>query len=295
MNWPILTADLQKLSQAIPNSNGGNQGAPLLHFKTKYEILFDCLEAVFGCMMSNSRLCEQTHGMMRHGLRTSVGMEQADNQRAYNMNTGYKLNEQRRKLVLDSKGKVQERVKKSAKHSATKNQLEFLSFQINEHSRDYAELVAMEDGLLESYCPSNSEINRNGRRVQDKENLQRQIEQEKASASRLTRTHLTIDAIEDLAASTRLTNDVLFVKDSLVVEWRPKVKNMLVKKFWGKLRDKTQFMEVYGIARKCLIHIHMDTVAPKIESITSKTKALSVIGSYVSIQQKHYNPKYLIL
>jgi hypothetical protein len=151
----------------------------------------------------------------------------------------------------------------------------------------------MEDGLLESYCLSISEINRNGRRMQDKENLQRQIEQEKASASRLTRTHLTIDAIEDLAASTRLTNDVLFVKDSLVVEWRPKVKNMLVKKFWGELRDKTQFMEVYGIARKCLIH--MDTVAPKIESITSKTKALSVIGSYVSIQQKHYNPKYLIL
>jgi hypothetical protein len=72
LNWPILTANLQKLSQAIPDSNGGNQGAPLLHFKTKYEILFDCLEAVFGCMMSNSRLCEQTHGMMRHGLRTSV-------------------------------------------------------------------------------------------------------------------------------------------------------------------------------------------------------------------------------
>jgi hypothetical protein len=58
-------------------------------------------------------------------------MEQANNQRAYNMNTGYKLNEQRRKLVLDSKGKVQERVKKSAKHSATKNQLKFLSFQIH--------------------------------------------------------------------------------------------------------------------------------------------------------------------
>jgi hypothetical protein len=41
-----------------------------------------------------------------------------------------------------------------------------------------------------------------------------------------------------------------------VVEWRPKVKNMLVKKFWGELRDKTQFMEVYGIARKCLIHMN---------------------------------------
>jgi hypothetical protein len=198
--------------------------------------------------MSNSRLCEQTHGMMRHGLRTSVGMEQADKQRAYNMSTGYKLNEQQRKLVLNSKGELHERAKKSAKHSATKNQLELLSLQIHEHSREYVDLVAMEDGLLESYCPSITKINKNGRRVQDKQNLQRQIEQEKASASRLTRTHLTIDAIENLAASTHLTNDVLFVKDHLVVEWRLKVKNMLVKKFWSELKDRTQFMEMYDIA-----------------------------------------------
>ena len=47
---------------SLENSGGK---APLLKFKHEYPILFDCLQAVFGLMMSNSRLCEQIHGMMR--------------------------------------------------------------------------------------------------------------------------------------------------------------------------------------------------------------------------------------
>ena len=84
--------------------------ALLLQFKQKYPILFECLEAIFGAMMSNSQLCEQIHGMMHHGLCALVGMEQSDHQRAYNISTGYKMNEECRlqKTTTSSTGEFKE-------------------------------------------------------------------------------------------------------------------------------------------------------------------------------------------
>jgi hypothetical protein len=39
LNWSNLTDDLQRLSQTIPDSNGGDKGAPLLIFKTNHPVL----------------------------------------------------------------------------------------------------------------------------------------------------------------------------------------------------------------------------------------------------------------
>ena len=66
LNRGCVADDLQRLSQrkeALPTPNGS---APLLVFRDEYKILFECLHAVFGLMMSNSHLCEQIHSMMRH-------------------------------------------------------------------------------------------------------------------------------------------------------------------------------------------------------------------------------------
>ena len=60
-------------------------------FKVSYKVLFECLNAVFGLMMSNSRLCEQIHGMMRHGLRSQQGMAQVDAQNTYATTHSYKM------------------------------------------------------------------------------------------------------------------------------------------------------------------------------------------------------------
>ena len=49
-------------------------------------------------MMSNSRLCEQIHGMMRHSLNPGIGMDQADHHRQYISTTGFEMCEERRKL-----------------------------------------------------------------------------------------------------------------------------------------------------------------------------------------------------
>jgi len=103
MNWPILTDDLQHLSKATEASAmAGGEGASLLIFKSKYSILFECLDAVFGTMMSNSRLCEQIHGMMQHGLRSSVGIQQADHQRMFSTMIDYPMKEERRNMVTNT-------------------------------------------------------------------------------------------------------------------------------------------------------------------------------------------------
>ena len=84
LNWPVLTGDLQRLSKvgvAVASNANVNSVSSIVDFQANYPILFECLYAVFGDMMSNSRLCEQIHGMMRHSLNPGIGMDQADHHR----------------------------------------------------------------------------------------------------------------------------------------------------------------------------------------------------------------------
>ena len=77
LNCECIAKDLQKLSVSAETSGGK---APLLKFKHEHPVLFECLHAVFGLMMSNSRLCEQIHGTMRASLQTGTDMDEADAQ-----------------------------------------------------------------------------------------------------------------------------------------------------------------------------------------------------------------------
>ena len=84
-----MVSDLQRLcSRSEPLSLKKDQ-APLLAFKEEYAVPFECLHATFGLMMSNSRLCEQIHGMMRHGLRSGQGMDHVDAQNTYTVRHAY--------------------------------------------------------------------------------------------------------------------------------------------------------------------------------------------------------------
>ena len=76
------------------------EGAHLKKFKSNYPVLFDCLYSIFGTMLSKSHLCDQIHGMMRHRLRSQIGMEQADHQRIYNSGENYEMNEEKRNMPL---------------------------------------------------------------------------------------------------------------------------------------------------------------------------------------------------
>ena len=82
---------------------------------------FYCLYSVFGTTLSNSRLCEQIHGMMWHGLRSQIGMEQADHQKIYNSGENYEMNEERRNIP-QVESVYNNKHKKEAKHSDNKEQ-----------------------------------------------------------------------------------------------------------------------------------------------------------------------------
>ena len=100
---------------------------------------------------------------------------------------------------------------------------------IVERSADYVDVALSVIGL--DSIPTITQINEKGRRVQDNENLQKQIADKDAKASRLTRVTMTADSIKILADNTRLTNYCTFVGDALIISWREKVSQMLVQKF----------------------------------------------------------------
>ena len=141
---------------------------PILTFK------YECMDAVFELMMSNSRLCEQVHGMMRKNLRIGTGQHEADNQRPYTTGIDCEMKDERRATA--NKRKIDHylektRTKRDRLHADSKEQAQLLSHQFVTRSRAFllnaapiidAKMVSMKNA-----------INSAGRRVKDK----RQVEQ----------------------------------------------------------------------------------------------------------------------
>jgi hypothetical protein len=104
LNRECCVTELQHLSRKTSKRIQLNE-SPLLEFKGKYMVLFECLNAVFGLMMSNSRLYAQIHGMMRHGLRSGLGMDQVKAQQSCSTSTDYEMKQECREMVLEEDGK----------------------------------------------------------------------------------------------------------------------------------------------------------------------------------------------
>ena len=104
--------------------------------------------------------------------------------------------------------------------------------------------------------PSITKVYKDGRRKLDTKNLQKQISNEDAKSSRLTRTQLTAEAIQELASNTKPTNDATFTFDAVVILWRENVEEMCKVKFWDKLKPKSDYKQTWKIARRALIHIN---------------------------------------
>ena len=128
--------DLRKLSRKqLPISND----ASLLVFKREYVLLFEAMNAVFRLTTSNSRLCEQIHGMMRHGLRAGIGMDQADAQCSYQTSMDYEMKRERRDMLFDKDESPAKKTRKGdTSHNKNKQQLQRLSQQLIQRASDFA-------------------------------------------------------------------------------------------------------------------------------------------------------------
>jgi hypothetical protein len=129
MDHSCLLQDLQRLSNNIWSKHAEGS-APLAAFKADYPMLFECLHTVLGLMMSHSCLCESIHGMMRHSLCSSTGMDQVDAQQALMISTEYDLRKQQQKLLLLPDDEQDEKQIKSIEHSKTKGQVDMMGVQL---------------------------------------------------------------------------------------------------------------------------------------------------------------------
>lgn len=275
MNYPILVGDLQKLTKvsAVEEVEAG-EGAPLVKFKTEYPVLFDCLYSTFGTFLSNSRLCEQVHGMSRHNLRTQVGMEQADHQRIYCTTIDYEMKEGRRNINCDAedfKGKK----RKAAKHSRTKAQLHLLSKQMCD--RACAFVADVEGSDLGESLPSISSIKKKGRRAMDQENLDKQMMREEERAGQLRRKHLTPVDVATMAAETKLSNDTKYVSDEALIRWHERVPQLLVQSWWDV--PAKEMNARFRLAGDVFVHWPHDHIDP--DTIKTKTAKLKMIKDHV--------------
>jgi len=225
----------------------------LVTFSRDYPVLFECLYAVFGAMMSNSRLVEQIHGMLRSNLRSQVGMDQADHHRQFSAHQEYKMREARRKIA-DESGEKRDKQKKALKHDKTNEQKVMIGRQMIKLAEETEEMIKTE--LEPDEVPTMSYWNdERGRRAQDKENLSNEIMYEDTKSSRLTRTHLTIDAVRQKALITKPTNDAMFEFNEMVILWHEKVEAMCVGTFWDTVKPNSEYRRLWKIVRKSFIWI----------------------------------------
>ena len=209
--------------------------------------------------MSNSRLCEQIHRMIRHGLNPNIGMDEADHHRQYSSSTNFEMNEARR-VLGDASGKSREKQKRAVKHSKTKSQKIMMCGQVLERATEYAERVSRE--LDADEIPTVTEVKLDGRRKQDSDNLAQRILGEDAKAGRLTRAQLSVAHVQQLATVTKPTNDATFTYDGTVLVWREKVDKLCTSAFWDRVHPKKMFRSTWILARKSLIWMDMLSLKP---------------------------------
>ncbi len=270
LNRQCLVSDLQRLSNRSTPLPLKKDQAPLLAFKDEYKILFECLHAAFGLMMSNSRLCEQIHGMMRHGLRSQQGMDHVDAQNTYSVRHDYRMRQERIKSRMDSLPSQPSKKRRTIDHNTTKGQAQHLSQQLAERVRMWARKARTLLSRPGHGIPSVTQISKAGRRAQDKANVDAQIEAEKEKVANLRREEVTPAMIIEDAKSEVLSNDRIMRLGDERLGIRVKLAQISRSVFW---KDEIvipngvpALRHVMKVAWKSMPFLHM--VVPRMVGLT---------------------------
>ena len=218
-------------------SNQGDQSVPVIgsvftFFIRTYPVLCEGLESVFGMMMSNSRLCEQIHGMMCFGLSSTIGMDQSDAIQTYATGTDFDMKRERRETAKSTLPEPPKKKYRQVKHNHIKVLQHQLGTQLVEQSKKFgisakAFLAQPGHGI-----PTATDISIAGRRVQDSANLKAHVDAEKKMAAKLTRVKLTADSVKAKALSVPLSNDAVMKLGDERLTMRIKLAERSVLKYW---------------------------------------------------------------
>ena len=85
---------------------------------------------------------------------------------------------------------------------------------------------------LQRAFPAISEINREGRRKQDKANVEKEVRAEKAKSSRMTCAKVTFEQVMKVASESKLSNDRVLRLNDARLDARLKIVQYTVVKFW---------------------------------------------------------------
>jgi hypothetical protein len=110
-------------------------------------------------------------------------------------------------MVLEEDGKPAAKRHKGIDHNKTKQQHQKLNYQLLDRVQEF---VRKSRELLSEPghgIPSVAEINKNGRRQQDKANLRTQMVAESAKVASFIREKITVDMVTKLACTASLSND----------------------------------------------------------------------------------------
>ena len=140
---------------------------------------------MFGMMMSNSRLCEQIHGMMRFGLSSAIGIDQADAQQTYATGPDYEMKQERRESAMDAMPEPPTKKYRRVKHNHSKVQQRLLGTQLLERGKEFAESAKALLAVPGHGIPTVTEICIAGRCVQDKENVKAHVAAENKKQKKL--------------------------------------------------------------------------------------------------------------
>eukprot|EP00956_Cyclotella_meneghiniana_P041915 scaffold244695_cov40-Cyclotella_meneghiniana.AAC.1 len=159
-------------------------------------------------------------------------MDEVDAQRNYNTSTEYNFRRKRRQQVIDE-SQPNKRLK-SIDHNKTKTQLAMIGQQLDEYLGPWLQRASslLSKPKVETGIPAISEINREGRKKQDKANLEEEVRAEKAKSSRMTRAKVTVEQVMKDASESKLSNDRVLRLNDARLDARLKIVQYTVVKFW---------------------------------------------------------------
>ena len=146
---------------------------------------------------------------------------------------------------------------------------------------DGAERLLSED---DHGIPTVTAIKNKGRRYLDDETFQMEKKAEKKRVSRIRRTKISAEEMEQLAATTTLTNDAMFEIAETQLEVREKIAKMALVKFWDSLVTTIGVQRTYKVAEQSMPLFHQ--IAP--------LKAITLHGYYRKVFNRANNPQLAV-
>jgi hypothetical protein len=216
-------------------------------------------------------------------------MNEADAQRLFATRTDYEMKRKRRQLIIDRITEPEakrRRLRDGIDHNATKEQQQLVSVQLIEGIEKWESSARSLLAMPNNGVPTISEIRNMGRRVQDKKNLEVQVQQEKEKSNNLTREVQTVEMMREAARTTELSNERIRRLCEERLELRAKLTEMSFQKYWKEMKapeGEVQFKYAWSAAQNCfslftsVVHVPDDWEGPR-----NKTDALKRIGTYLT-------------